>query len=59
MCSSDLLVGLAELAPGKPVECRIRRADGSEETLALSHSFSLAQLQWFRAGGALNLVRGA
>ena len=53
------LVGLAELAPGKPVECRIRRADGSEETLALWHSFSLAQLQWFRAGGALNLVRGA
>jgi aconitate hydratase len=53
------LVGLAELAPGKPVECLIRHADGSEETLALSHSFSLAQLQWFRAGGALNLVRGA
>ena len=53
------LVGLAELAPGKPVACLIRHADGSEETLALSHSFSLAQLQWFRAGGALNLVRGA
>jgi hypothetical protein len=29
------------------------------ETLTLSHSFSLAQLRWFRAGGALNLVRGA
>jgi aconitate hydratase len=51
------LVGLAELAPGRPVECRIRHADGVTETLALSHSFSAAQLQWFRAGGALNLVR--
>jgi aconitate hydratase len=53
------LIGLADLAPGKPVECRIRHADGSAETLALSHSFSATQLQWFRAGGALNLVRGA
>jgi aconitate hydratase len=53
------LVGLAGLAPGKPVECRITHADGSVETLTLSHSFSLAQLRWFRAGGALNLVRGA
>jgi aconitate hydratase len=51
------LVGLAELTPGRPVECRIRHADGVTETLALSHSFSAAQLQWFRAGGALNLVR--
>jgi aconitate hydratase len=53
------LVGLAELAPGNPVECRIRHADGSVETLALSHSYPLAQVQWFRAGGALNLVRAA
>jgi aconitate hydratase len=53
------LVGLAELVPGRPVECRITHADGSVATLALSHSFSLTQLQWFRAGSALNLVRGA
>ncbi len=51
------LVGLAELAPGRTVECRIRHAGGVTEKLALSHSFSAAQLQWFRAGGALNLVR--
>jgi aconitate hydratase len=52
------LVGLACLAPGEPVTCRIAHADGTVETLALSHSFSAAQLAWFRAGGALNLVRG-
>jgi aconitate hydratase len=51
------LVGLADLTPCRPVECRIRHADGTTETLTLSHSFSAAQLQWFRAGGALNLVR--
>jgi aconitate hydratase len=49
------LVGLKGLAPGKPVECRIKHADGSEETLLLNHTFSAAQLEWFRAGSALNL----
>jgi aconitate hydratase len=51
------LLGLAKLAPGKPLECRIRHADGSEETLLLDHSFSASQIEWFRAGSALNLVK--
>jgi len=50
------LVGLGSLAPGKPVECRVRHADGTTETLRLLHSFSASQLDWFRAGSALNLI---
>ena len=50
------LLGLAELAPGRPVECRLDHADGSHETLALRHSYSAAQLEWFRAGSALNTI---
>jgi aconitate hydratase len=49
------LVGLAKIAPGKPVECRIKHADGTQETLWLNHTFSAAQLEWFHAGSALNL----
>jgi aconitate hydratase A / 2-methylisocitrate dehydratase len=49
------LVGLKDLAPGKPVECRVKHADGTSETLKLNHSFSAAQLEWFRKGSALNL----
>jgi aconitate hydratase len=49
------LVGLAGMAPGKPVECRIKHADGSTETLRLNHTFSTSQLEWFRKGSALNL----
>ncbi|MDH3438745.1 MAG: aconitate hydratase, partial [Betaproteobacteria bacterium] len=49
------LVGLKDLAPGKPVECRIKHADGATETLMLNHSFSEPQLEWFRKGSALNL----
>jgi aconitate hydratase A / 2-methylisocitrate dehydratase len=53
------LVGLADLAPGKPVECRVRHADGTLETLPLRHSFGASQLEWFRAGSALNLFHSA
>ena len=49
------LVGLEEMAPGQPVECRIKHADGSSETLRLNHTFSTSQLEWFRKGSALNL----
>ena len=51
------LLGLDELSPGAPVECRIAHADGTSEAIALSHSYTAEQLAWFRAGGALNLVR--
>jgi aconitate hydratase len=49
------LVGLEEMAPGQPVECRVKHADGTTETLKLNHTFSASQLEWFRKGSALNL----
>ena len=49
------LVGLASMAPGKPVECVVRHADGTSERLRLKHSFGASQLEWFRKGSALNL----
>ena len=53
------LVGLKNLAAGKPVECRIKHADGTTETLNLNHTFSGPQLEWFRKGSALNLFHAA
>ncbi|NKB49039.1 MAG: aconitate hydratase [Alphaproteobacteria bacterium] len=50
------LVGLADLTPGKPVECAIEHADATRETIALTHSYTAVQLDWFRAGSALNLL---
>ena len=50
------LVGLADLAPGRPVQCIVRHADGTEESLELDHSYGDAQIEWFRAGSALNLL---
>jgi aconitate hydratase len=53
------LLGLASMAPGKSVECLVRHTDGTTETLRLFHSFGASQLEWFRAGSALNLFQGA
>jgi aconitate hydratase len=51
------LVGLASMAPGQALECRLHHADGSSETLRLEHTYSETQIGWFRAGSALNAQR--
>jgi aconitate hydratase len=48
------LIGLAELAAGRQVECVVRHTDGSVERMWLVHSYTEAQLAWFRKGSALN-----
>jgi aconitate hydratase len=53
------LVGLRDLAPGKPVTCIVQHADGTSETLSLNHSYAASQLEWFRRGSALNLFHEA
>jgi aconitate hydratase len=45
-----------DLAPGKPVTAALHHADGSEETLSLAHTLNADQIQWFKAGSALNLL---
>ena len=51
------LTGLKGIAPGKPVDCTLHHADGSTETLILQHTLNESQIEWFKAGTALNLVR--
>jgi aconitate hydratase len=41
------------------VTCIVHHADGTHATLSLAHSFSAAQVRWFRAGSALNAMRVA
>ncbi|TFH46313.1 MAG: aconitate hydratase, partial [Bacteroidia bacterium] len=51
------IVGLAELAPGKQVKIILNHAGGEKETIWANHSYNNAQVEWFRAGSALNLIR--
>ena len=52
------LSGLDALAPATPLVVRLTHADGTVENIRLNHSYSASQLEWFRAGSALNLVSG-
>ena len=43
--------------PDRPVQCRITKADGRTVDFEAKHTFSDEQVEWFRAGSALNIVR--
>jgi len=51
------ILGLADLAPDRPVDCRITQADGTTVDFQCTHTMSAEHIDWFRAGGALNLIR--
>ena len=51
------LVGLNEIAPNKPVKCIIQHENNQTEEISLIHSYNDLQLEWFRAGSALNMLR--
>jgi aconitate hydratase len=51
------IADLANLAPGKNVEMKIRHADGTEDKISLKHTMTEEQIGWFKAGSALNLIR--
>ena len=51
------LLGLNELQPAKPVKCQIVHEGGTKEEINLQHSYNNFQIEWFRAGSALNVLR--
>jgi len=52
------VTGLSSLAPGRAVTLEISHADGTAEKILLTHSFTDEQIGWFKAGSALNLMKG-
>jgi aconitate hydratase len=51
------VLGLAQLAPDEPVHCQIKKPDGTLIDFQCIQTFSPEQLEWFRAGSALNIIR--
>jgi aconitate hydratase len=51
------VVGLADLAPDEQVEVVVTSPDGSTTSITTNHTYSADQIEWFRAGSALNLIR--
>jgi aconitate hydratase len=51
------LLELKNLAPQKPVICILTHNDGTKEEILLNHSYNNSQIQWFKTGSALNVLR--
>jgi aconitate hydratase len=50
------VTGLGSLAPGKPVQVKIYKTDGTTLTIHANHSITEQQIAWFKAGSALNAL---
>ena len=51
------LIDLNSLEQSKPVKCLIKHSDGTNEEILLNHSYNNSQIEWFKAGSALNVLR--
>jgi len=51
------IVGLADFAPGKSLSAVLKHADGSSDTIELTHTFNEQQISWFHSGSALNRMK--
>lgn len=48
---------LTSFAPGKPLTLVFKHKDGSSDTILANHSYNAQQIEWFKAGSALNIIR--
>jgi len=51
------IVGLTEFAPGKSLTLVLNHADGSTDEITVNHTYNEQQIEWFKAGAALNIIR--
>jgi aconitate hydratase len=51
------ILGLDEFAPGRALTLRLRHSDGSVDEFPVNHTYNEKQIEWFKAGSALNLIK--
>jgi aconitate hydratase len=49
--------GLTSFAPGSQLTVVLHHKDGSTDSFAVNHTYNAQQIEWFKAGGALNIIR--
>ena len=52
-------IDLVDFAPDKPLKLELEHKDGTKEVIQLNHTYNQAQIDWFKAGSALNLIKQA
>lgn len=50
-------VDLKDFAPGKPLTLEVVHADGTKESIKANHTYNAQQIEWFKEGSALNLIK--
>ncbi len=50
-------LNLDSFAPGKPIELKLTHTDGSTDIIECNHTYNDSQIEWFKAGSALNLIK--
>jgi aconitate hydratase len=53
------ILGLTSFAPGKPLQVVLHHKDGKSDTITVNHTYNEQQIEWFKAGGALNVIRAS
>jgi aconitate hydratase len=51
------IMGLENFTPGTPLEVILHHKDGTSESFLVNHTYNEQQIEWFKAGGALNIIR--
>lgn len=51
------VLGLTDFKPNQPLKVVLHHQDGTEESFMVDHSYNQNQIEWFKAGSALNLIR--
>ncbi len=51
------IIGLTTFTPDVPLQMVLNHTDGTNETITVNHSYNAPQIEWFKAGGALNIIR--
>ena len=51
------ITGLTQLAPGGQLNVTLKHGDGSEDSFVVDHTMTAEQIDWFKAGSALNKIK--
>ncbi|WP_129714577.1 aconitate hydratase [Pedobacter sp. SYP-B3415] len=51
------IIGLTEFSPERSLTLILNHSDGSSDEITVNHSYNAQQIEWFKAGGALNIIR--
>ena len=51
------ILGLTHFSPGQPLTLVLHHLHGEPEEIQVNHTYNESQIEWFRAGGALNVIR--